>query len=122
MLVAVVATFVSLAAATFAAYAIERLRFRGARHVGMAIFLAYLVPPSILFIPLGGRAAVARAVQHALGADADVSDVPDPVLHVAADGLLPDDPVRARGMRADRRRDALADPGAGSCCRSRCRG
>jgi multiple sugar transport system permease protein len=35
-----------------AAYAIERLRFRGARYVGMAIFLAYLVPPSILFIPL----------------------------------------------------------------------
>jgi multiple sugar transport system permease protein len=35
-----------------AAYAIERLRFRGARYFGMAIFLAYLVPPSILFIPL----------------------------------------------------------------------
>ena len=34
------------------AYAIERLRFRGSRYVGMAIFLAYLVPPSILFIPL----------------------------------------------------------------------
>ena len=52
MLVAVVATFVSLAAATFAAYAIERLRFKGARQVGLAIFLAYLIPPSILFIPL----------------------------------------------------------------------
>ncbi len=52
MLVAVVATFVSLAAATFAAYAIERLRFRGARQAGLAIFLAYLIPPSILFIPL----------------------------------------------------------------------
>ena len=33
-------------------YAIERLRFRGSRYVGMSIFLAYLVPPSILFIPL----------------------------------------------------------------------
>jgi multiple sugar transport system permease protein len=52
MLVAAVSTFVSLAAATFAAYAIERLRFRGARHFGLAIFLAYLIPPSILFIPL----------------------------------------------------------------------
>jgi multiple sugar transport system permease protein len=52
MLVAVVATFLSLAASVFAAYAIERLRFRGARTVGLAIFLAYLVPPSILFIPL----------------------------------------------------------------------
>ena len=38
--------------ACFAAYAIERLRFRGSKQVGLAIFLAYLVPPSILFIPL----------------------------------------------------------------------
>ncbi len=52
MLIAVVSTFASLAASVLAAYAIERLRFRGSRHVGMAIFLAYLVPPSILFIPL----------------------------------------------------------------------
>jgi multiple sugar transport system permease protein len=52
LLVSVVSTFISLAASVFAAYAIERLRFSGARHVGLAIFLAYLVPPSILFIPL----------------------------------------------------------------------
>jgi multiple sugar transport system permease protein len=35
-----------------AAYAIVRLRFRGAQWVGGLIFLSYLVPPSILFIPL----------------------------------------------------------------------
>jgi multiple sugar transport system permease protein len=52
MLVAVVSTFLSIACSVFAAYAIERLRFRGSRYVGMSIFLAYLVPPSILFIPL----------------------------------------------------------------------
>jgi multiple sugar transport system permease protein len=52
LLVSVVSTFVSLLASVLAAYAIERLRFSGARHVGLAIFLAYLVPPSILFIPL----------------------------------------------------------------------
>ena len=52
VIVSVVATFFSLAAAVFAAYAIERLRFRGSRQVGLCIFLAYLVPPSILFIPL----------------------------------------------------------------------
>ncbi len=52
VLVSVSATFMSLAASVFAAYAIERLRFRGSRYVGMGIFLAYLVPPSILFIPL----------------------------------------------------------------------
>jgi multiple sugar transport system permease protein len=52
MLVSAVATFLSLFCSVCAAYAIERLRYRGARFVGMAIFLAYLVPPSILFIPL----------------------------------------------------------------------
>jgi multiple sugar transport system permease protein len=52
MLVAVVATFLSLLCSVLAAYAIERLRFRGSRQVGLSIFFAYLVPPSILFIPL----------------------------------------------------------------------
>ena len=52
IIVSVVATIASLVASVLAAYAIERLRFRGAKGVGMAIFLAYLVPPSILFIPL----------------------------------------------------------------------
>jgi multiple sugar transport system permease protein len=52
VLVSVVATFVSIACSVLAAYAIARLRFKGSRYVGMSIFLAYLVPPSILFIPL----------------------------------------------------------------------
>ncbi len=52
VLVSVVATGFSLFASVLAAYAIERLRFSGAKHVGLSIFLAYLVPPSILFIPL----------------------------------------------------------------------
>ena len=52
MLVAVGSTVLSLAASVFAAYAIERVRFTGSRPVGLLIFLAYLVPPSILFIPL----------------------------------------------------------------------
>jgi multiple sugar transport system permease protein len=52
VVVSTVATFTSLAASVFAAYAIERLRFQGAKQVGLGIFLAYLIPPSILFIPL----------------------------------------------------------------------
>ncbi len=52
MLISVCATFISLVTSVFAAYAIERLRFHGSRWVGLGIFLAYLVPPSILFIPL----------------------------------------------------------------------
>jgi multiple sugar transport system permease protein len=52
IVVSVTSTFLSIFCSVLAAYAIERLRFRGARYVGMSIFLAYLVPPSILFIPL----------------------------------------------------------------------
>jgi multiple sugar transport system permease protein len=52
MLVATCATLLSIVASVLAAYAIVRLRYRGAAAVGGAIFLAYLVPPSILFIPL----------------------------------------------------------------------
>ncbi|MDF1600835.1 carbohydrate ABC transporter permease [Mesorhizobium sp. YIM 152430] len=52
MIVSVFSTILSLAASVFAAYAIERVRFTGARVTGLMIFLAYLVPPSILFIPL----------------------------------------------------------------------
>src|SRR6478736_2692758 len=52
VLISVAATFISLVCSVLAAYAIERLRFAGSRSVGLAIFLAYLVPPSILFIPL----------------------------------------------------------------------
>ncbi len=52
VVVSVVATLFSLFASVLAAYAIERLRFSGSRQIGLGIFLAYLVPPSILFIPL----------------------------------------------------------------------
>src|SRR6202007_2323154 len=52
MFVAIGSTCLSLFASTLAAYAIERLRFRGSPYVGLGIYLAYLVPPSILFIPL----------------------------------------------------------------------
>ena len=60
MLVAVCSTFLSLLSSTLAAYAIQRLRFKGSQYVGLAIYLAYLVPPSIQFIPLA-------AMVHQLG-------------------------------------------------------
>src|SRR5258707_8729605 len=52
MLVAVCATVLSIVASVLAAYAIVRLRYKGAQWAGGAVFLAFLVPPSILFIPL----------------------------------------------------------------------
>jgi len=52
MSIAVAATVISIFASVLAAYAIQRLRFYRSHWVGLAIYLAYLVPPSILFIPL----------------------------------------------------------------------
>lgn len=52
MFVAMAATTLSIISSVLAAYAIVRLRYKGAQWVGGLIFLAYLVPPSILFIPL----------------------------------------------------------------------
>src|SRR5215203_4626009 len=48
MYVAVCSTVLSIFASVLAAYAIVRLRYRGAQWVGGLIFLSYLVPPSIL--------------------------------------------------------------------------
>ena len=50
--VAILATLISLAASLLAAYAIQRLKFKTSGTTGVAIFLGYLVPQTILFIPL----------------------------------------------------------------------
>jgi multiple sugar transport system permease protein len=42
---------ITLALAVPAAYGLARLRFWGNRTIGIAIFLTYLIPPTILFIP-----------------------------------------------------------------------
>lgn len=42
---------ITLALAIPAAYGLARLRFRGNRAIGIAIFLTYLIPSTILFIP-----------------------------------------------------------------------
>jgi multiple sugar transport system permease protein len=50
--VCLVATTASLAISILAAYSLARLRFRGASSFGTAIFITYLVPTALLFIPL----------------------------------------------------------------------
>ena len=50
--VAIVSTAISLVTSLLAAYGIQRIRFRGSGAVGVSIFMCYLVPPTILFIPL----------------------------------------------------------------------
>ena len=52
LLVASVATVASLGFGVPAGYALARLRFPGAELIGTAIFVTYLVPTSLLFIPM----------------------------------------------------------------------
>jgi len=52
MAVASAATALSVSVSFLAAFALARLRFRGAEGVSLGIYLAYLIPPAILFIPL----------------------------------------------------------------------
>jgi multiple sugar transport system permease protein len=52
LLVAAASTAISLAIGTLAAYALARLRFRGSAAIGLGIFVTYLVPTSLLFLPL----------------------------------------------------------------------
>jgi len=52
LIISVVATGVSLAIAVLAGYSLARLRYRGVGSFGTAVFISYLVPPTLLFLPL----------------------------------------------------------------------
>ena len=52
LLVTFLATALSLVIGTVAAYALARLKFVGVAGLGTAIFVTYLVPTSLLFLPL----------------------------------------------------------------------
>jgi len=52
LIISVVATSVSLVIAILAGYSLARLRYRGVNSFGTAVFITYLVPPTLLFLPL----------------------------------------------------------------------
>ncbi len=52
MIVTGVTTFASLLIAIFAAYALARLKFRGAQTLGKSVLFMYLLPATLLYIPL----------------------------------------------------------------------
>jgi multiple sugar transport system permease protein len=50
--IATASTAISLFAGVLAGYSLSRLRFPGSTSFGILIFITYLVPPTLLFIPL----------------------------------------------------------------------
>src|SRR5437588_3859627 len=51
-IVAIASTLISLFCSILAGYSLARLRYRGADTIGWGIFVTYLVPPTLLFLPL----------------------------------------------------------------------
>ena len=51
-IVTAVSTAISVTIGILAAYALARLRFRGVEMFGLAVFVTYLVPQALLFLPL----------------------------------------------------------------------
>jgi len=52
LIISVIATSISLVIAVLAGYSLARLRFPGVGSFGTAVFITYLVPPTLLFLPL----------------------------------------------------------------------
>jgi multiple sugar transport system permease protein len=58
--IATATTILSLFCGVLAAYSLSRLRFVGSTTIGVSIFVTYLVPPTLLFIPLADVVANLR--------------------------------------------------------------
>jgi multiple sugar transport system permease protein len=52
LIISVTSTSISLVIAILAGYSLARLRFPGVGSFGTAVFITYLVPPTLLFLPL----------------------------------------------------------------------
>ena len=60
LVISTLATVISISVSVLAAYSLTRLRFRGATLLGIGIFITYLIPPTLLFIPLSEVVAFFR--------------------------------------------------------------
>ena len=52
LMVAALVTVLSVSIGIIAGYSLARLRYKGAETIGSSVFITYLVPPSLLFLPL----------------------------------------------------------------------
>ena len=52
LMVAALVTVISVTISIMAGYSLARLRYKGAETIGASVFITYLVPPSLLFLPL----------------------------------------------------------------------
>ena len=93
MFVAIGSTFLSLFAPRWRPTRSSGCASAAAPMSGLGIYLAYLVPPSILFIPLATVIVQFGLFDSPAGADPGVPDLPGAVLHLASDRLFQVDPL-----------------------------
>ena len=102
LIVSVVSTTLSLICSVFIGYALARLRFPGSNFLGVGIFLAYLVPPTLLFLPLA-QVISSFGLNNTYWALIHLSHPADSFCLLALDGVLPHDSKRNRRKRHGRR-------------------
>ena len=126
-LVSVFVVVTTMLIAVPAAFALSRMKFWGSATLATGVFLTYLIPETLLFIPLFKMMAVFNewtgiaADQPLVGEPDPLSDADRAVLHLDHDRLLRLDPQGARRGGADRRRHLDADADRRSSFPWRCR-
>ena len=92
MIIAIVSTALSIFCSICIGYALARLKFPGSDFMGIGIFLVYLVPPTLLFIPMAQVIGALQSFQYSLGLNSYLSNPINSFCFLAFDGLLPDNP------------------------------
>jgi len=98
-LVSICSTILSVTFSTFAAYSLSRLRYPGRRWLSNGVFLVYLFPSTLLFIP----------IYILLSDDRRLSHLHDPLLRLAPEGVFPQYPDGVGGCGDGGRRDPLPE-------------
>ena len=106
-LVGGVVVVITLLVAVPAAYALARLTGRWGERLGIAIFLTYLIPPTLLFIPLSRVVAILGLQDSIFSRRPGLPEHDDSLLDLAPDGVLQVHPEGARGRGDGGRPDAL---------------
>ena len=120
LIIGVCVVAITLVTALPAGYSLARMGGRNGEALGIGIFLTYLVPTTLLFLPLSRVITDLGLAEFDVGAGRGLSDLHHPVLHLAADGLLQDGAARDRGGGDRRRLQPVRQLSSRWCCRCRC--
>ncbi len=120
VMITVVTVVVSMVISVMAAFGLARMGFWGSSVLATGVFLSYLIPASLLFIPLFQILGALGLINNVLVPGCGVSDARGAVLHLDHDRLLQLDPEGARRGGAHRRGRLHSDPAENLHSRSPC--